>query len=110
MTGVLVKVVNGDTEWFKTATDFRTDARWRRDDEGSWLSVFQGDLELGFFPPGSWIGARFYEGYVPPPSEPNEAVGALQAAQRAIDGLRGKTVTINLHTPDDPDDGIKVAA
>lgn len=109
MDGVLVKMANGDNETFKAATSFRTDLRWRADDSGSWLSVLRDDVELGCFPPGAWIGVRFFEGYAPP-SPANEAVGTLQAAQRAIDGLRGKTVTINLHTPDDPDDGIKVAA
>jgi hypothetical protein len=66
MNGVLVRMRNGDTEHFKTATEFRTDCRMRMDDPGPWLSVLQGDVELGCFPPGSWDGARYFEGHVPP--------------------------------------------
>ena len=65
MNGVLVKMANGDSESFKTATSFSTAVHGINPDHGQWLHVLQGEQELGVFPPGSWSGVRYFEGYMP---------------------------------------------
>lgn len=77
MNGVLVKMANGDNESFKTATTFQLDRTLRMDGNTGWLYVMQGDAELGVFPPGSWAGVRYFEGYTPAPAQPSKVFGPM---------------------------------
>ncbi len=56
--GVVVKVVNGDSELFRNADDYKVS-------QTDWLFVLRAEKVLGTFPPGSWHCARHMEGHAP---------------------------------------------